>query len=130
MKFSRELRGPDRPGPIEKKKRWANKNYTKWVASLPCVNCGMDDDTVVAHHLKHRYAPYSGGGVALKANDFFTMPLCFTCHDKAHNGEDDILDWQAQFIFKTLDAAFRIGILDYVENWQTEPRLFGEDLDD
>jgi hypothetical protein len=54
------------------------------------------------------------------------MPLCFTCHDKAHNGEDDILDWQAQFIFKTLDAAFRIGILDY-----SEPRkLFGEDLDD
>ena len=126
MKFSRELRGPDRPGPIEKKKRWANKNYTKWVATLPCVNCGMDDETVVAHHLKHRYAPYSGGGVALKANDFFTMPLCFTCHDKAHNGEDDILDWQAQFIFKTLDAAFRIGILDY-----SEPRsLFGEDLDD
>ena len=126
VKFSRELRGPDRPGPIEKKKRWANKNYTKWVASLPCVNCGMDDETVVAHHLKHRYAPYSGGGVALKANDFFTMPLCFTCHDKAHNGEDNILDWQAQFIFKTLDAAFRIGILDY-----SEPRkLFGEDLDD
>ena len=126
VKFSSELRGPDRPGPIEKKKRWANKNYTNWVASLPCVNCGMDDDTVVAHHLKHRYAPYSGGGVALKANDFFTMPLCFTCHDKAHNGEDDILDWQAQFIFKTLDAAFRIGILDY-----NEPRkLFGEDLDD
>ena len=126
VKFSRELRGPDRPGPIEKKKRWANKNYTKWVATLPCVNCGMDDETVVAHHLKHRYAPYSGGGVALKANDFFTMPLCFTCHDKAHNGEDDILDWQAQFIFKTLDAAFRIGILDY-----SEPRkLFGEDLDD
>ena len=126
VKFSSELRGPDRPGPIEKKKRWANKNYTRWVATLPCVNCGMDDETVVAHHLKHRYAPYSGGGVALKANDFFTMPLCFTCHDKAHNGEDDILDWQAQFIFKTLDAAFRIGILDY-----SEPRsLFGEDLDD
>ena len=126
VKFSRELRGPDRPRSLEKKKRWANKNYTNWVASLPCVNCGMDDDTVVAHHLKHRYAPYSGGGVALKANDFFTMPLCFTCHDKAHNGEDDILNWQAQFIFKTLDAAFRIGILDY-----SEPRkLFGEDLDD
>ena len=126
VKFSRELRGPDRPRSLEKKKRWANKNYTNWVASLPCVNCGMDDDTVVAHHLKHRYAPYSGVGVALKANDFFTMPLCFTCHDKAHNGEDDILDWQAQFIFKTLDAAFRIGILDY-----SEPRkLFGEDLDD
>jgi len=112
--------------PIPKKKRWANKNYTNWVASLPCASCGMEDDTIVAHHLKHRYAPYSGGGVALKANDFFTMPLCFTCHDKAHNGDADILDWQAQFIFKTLDSAFRVGILDYKE----PRRLFGEDLDD
>ena len=127
MSYPNELRGPDVPSrPIPKHKRWANKKYTDWVATLPCANCSIEDDTIVAHHLKHRYAPYSGGGVALKANDFFTMPLCFTCHDKAHNGDSDVLDWQAQFIFKTLDSAFRIGILDY-----NEPRkLFGEDLDD
>ena len=111
---------------IPKHKRWVNKIYTDWVATLPCANCGLQDETIVAHHLKHRYAPYSGGGVALKANDFFTMPLCFTCHDKAHNGDADILDWQAQFIFKTLDSAFRHGILDY----KGPRKLFGEDLDD
>ena len=126
VKFSDELKGPDR-GPIKKKKRWANKNYTRWVATLPCVNCGLDNDTIVPHHLKHRYAPWGGGGTGLKANDFLVMPLCFECHASAHNGDADILDWQAQFIFKTLDAAFRVGILDYNQRLRV---LFGEDLDD
>ena len=63
----------------------------------------------------------------LKANDFLVMPLCFECHASAHNGDADILDWQAQFIFKTLDAAFRVGILDYNQRLRV---LFGEDLDD
>jgi len=126
VSYPDELKGPDRPAPIPKKKRWVNTDYRRWVATLPCVNCGLHDETIVPHHLKHRYAPWGGGGTGLKANDFLVMPLCFECHASAHNGDADILDWQAQFIFKTLDAAFRVGILDY-----NEPRiLFGEDLDD
>ena len=100
------------PVSLPKSKRWECREYLNWVATLPCVNCGLDDDTIVAHHLKHRYAPHGGGGVGLKANDFLTMPLCFNCHDKAHNGDRDVLDWQADFIFKTLDKAFRAGILN------------------
>ena len=38
---------------IEKNKRWKEKDYTRWVATLPCCNCGIHDDTIVAHHLKH-----------------------------------------------------------------------------
>ena len=113
-------------GMIEKKKRWVEKEYTNWVATLPCVACGLDDETTVAHHLKHRHAPHGGGGVGLKANDFLTMPLCYTCHTKAHSGDADALDWQADFIFKTLDKAFRYGILEY----NNRRFLFGEDLDD
>ena len=112
--------------PLEKKKRWVEKEYTNWVATLPCVACGLDDETTVAHHLKHRHAPHGGGGVGLKANDFLTMPLCYTCHTKAHSGDADVLDWQADFIFKTLDKAFRHGILEY----NNRRFLFGEDLDD
>ena len=112
--------------PLEKKKRWVEKEYTNWVATLPCVACGLDDETTVAHHLKHRHAPHSGGGVGLKANDFLTMPLCYTCHTKAHSGDADVLDWQADFIFKTLDKAFRHGILEY----NKRRYMFGEDLDD
>ena len=40
---------------LAKDVRWRSKKYTDWVATLPCTNCGADDGTVVAHHLKHRY---------------------------------------------------------------------------
>ena len=98
---------------IEKNKRWIETDYTRWVATLPCISCGIQDETIVAHHLKHRYAPYSGGGMGLKADDWLTMPLCYSCHDRAHNGDSDVLDFQAEFIFKTLTAAFKYGILVY-----------------
>jgi hypothetical protein len=40
------------------------------------------------------------------------MPLCYTCHAKAHAGDADILDWQIDpYILRTLDKAFREGIL-------------------
>jgi hypothetical protein len=129
---------------IEKNKRWVEKKYTNWVATLPCVNCGLDNETTVAHHLKHRHAPHGGGGMGLKANDFLTMPLCFECHASAHNGDVNILDFQADFIFKTLTKAFSSGILGYIGEGSKRPlvrskdaqrewrrrKLFGEDLDD
>ena len=136
---------------IEKNKRWVEKRYTNWVATLPCASCGLDDETTVAHHLKHRHAPHGGGGIGMKANDFLTMPLCFSCHDRAHNGDADVLDWQADHIFKTLTTAFNSGIIGYVgegsvlelflqkgtlpnqpgtnKEWR-KTKLFGEDLDD
>ncbi len=70
---------------LEKTPRWENKKYLDWVATLPCSHCGVEDETIVAHHLKHRYAPWSGG-IAYKASDWLTMPLCYSCHDKAHTG--------------------------------------------
>ena len=127
---------------LEKDKRWVEKKYTNWVATLPCVNCGLDDETTVAHHLKHRHAPHGGGGMGLKANDFLTMPLCFECHQSAHSGDANILDFQADFIFKTLTKAFASGNLGYMGKGsvhelfllrgviKNEKRLFGEDLDD
>ena len=63
---------------LEKDKRWVNKKYTNWVATLPCTNCGIDDGTVVAHHLKHRFFPWGGGGTGMKAHDWLTMALCYT----------------------------------------------------
>jgi len=123
---------------FEKYKRWVEKKYTNWVATLPCSNCGLDDETTVAHHLKHRHAPHG-----LMRHDYFTMPLCFTCHDKAHNGDADILDWQADYLFKTWTKAFNSDILGYMgegdeqkgityltnREWRKR-KQFGEDLDD
>ena len=123
-KWSEELRGPDRVKPIPKHKRWQSREYLNWVATLPCANCGLEDETIVAHHLKHRHAPHGGGGIGMKANDYLTMPLCFECHASAHAGDGNVLDFQADFIFKTLDKAFSCGRLNY------QRTLFGEDLDD
>ncbi len=119
---------------IEKNKRWVEKDYTRWVATLPCVNCGLHDETIVAHHLKHRHAPHGGGGIGMKAHDWLTMPLCFECHASAHNGDANILDFQADFIFKTLTKAFKYGILVYDpkgsnEQWRFN-NLTGEELYD
>jgi hypothetical protein len=83
---------------------------------LTIFNCGADDGTVVAHHLKHRHTPWSGGGMAMKAHDWLTMALCYVCHDKAHNGDHDILDNQFLLIWKTQNQAFKEGRLQYVSD--------------
>ena len=124
---------------IKKNKRWIETDYRRWVATHPCANCGIHDETIVAHHLKHRHAPYGGAGMGMKADDWLTMPLCYSCHDRAHNGDGDVLDWQADHIFKTLTPAFRNGILVYKpkllmskdeqRQWR-EKNLHGEELDD
>ena len=96
---------------LQKKKRWTSKAYLRWVSKLACSAGCLKDETIVAHHLTSRHAPFCGG-MSYKASDIFVMPLCHACHSAAHNGDSDILDWQFTFIFDTLDRATRAGILD------------------
>ena len=126
MSYPDELRGPDVPSrPIPKHKRWANKKYTDWVATLPCAGCSIHDETIVPHHMKHICQELTGG-MGMKASDWLAMPLCFSCHDKVHNADRWLIEYQPIMVLKTLDSAFRVGILDY----KGPRRLFGEDLDD
>lgn len=110
MKFewSEEARGPD----VYKHKhiRWENKTYLNYVRQLPCANCNIEDETIVPHHLKGRFSPLSGGA-GVKASDIFTMPLCYDCHRRLHEGDRDVLDWQHLFILQTLDKATQDGII-------------------
>ena len=94
-----------------KNKRWKDKNYLKFVSEMPCSNCCRHDETIEAHHLKHRYSPWGGGGMGLKASDILTMPLCHDCHARAHNGDGEVLDFQAEFILSTLDRSTKHGVL-------------------
>jgi hypothetical protein len=110
-----ELKGPDRrhmypPGSLPKNKRWLSKDYLKFVSELPCVACHLKNDTIVAHHLKGRGAPLSGGA-GRKANDLFTMPLCYECHASMHNGDTDLLNNQFFFILLTVDKALKAGVI-------------------
>ena len=64
----------------------------------------------MAHHLKGRGAPVSGGA-GYKASDIFTMPLCYECHASMHSGDVELLDNQFWFILQTLDKATKAGVL-------------------
>ena len=87
--------------------RWKQKKYTDWVATLPCANCNTEDGTVVAHHLKTKLLPHNirGGGMSVKVDDWLTMPMCYACHTKVHEGGMD--SEQLVYIFSTLKEAFK-----------------------
>jgi len=65
------------------------------------------------------------GGMGMKASDWLTMPLCFSCHGKVHNADIWLIEYQPIMILKTLDKAYNSGIMKYEKR-----KLFGEDLDD
>ena len=96
---------------LQKRKRIKSKPYLEWVATLPCAACEIRDGTVVAHHLKGRGA-YLSGGMGQTAGDWLTMPLCFKCHSKMHSGDAAFMDWQYEYILRTLDIAFNSGIIE------------------
>lgn len=97
--------------PIPKNARIKSKPYLEWVATLPCVACEIRDGTVVAHHWRGEGGRLSGG-MGLKASDWLTMPLCFTCHNKMHSGDAAFMSWQREYILRTLDIAFNSGIIE------------------
>lgn len=46
-----------------------SESYRRWVASLPCIVCGVDGYSQAAH-------PNKGKGMALKTSDLLCFPLC------------------------------------------------------
>ena len=100
------------PTSLDKHPRIESRKYLDWVATLPCADCQAEDGTVVAHHLKGRFSPFSGGA-GWKANDYFVMPLCYEHHTDIHNGDTYLLDWQPYFIMETLDKAFYAGLISF-----------------
>lgn len=83
-----------------------SKKYLKFVASLPCCQCGGDD--AIPHHL---IGIDSMGSVGGKASDLATMPLCDVrrCHSELHH--DPAGYPQARWIMETLDEAHRQGVI-------------------
>ncbi len=47
-----------------------SESYRRWVASLPCINCGIQGYSQCAHA--------NGGGMGTKECDLRTFPLCCT----------------------------------------------------
>ena len=51
---------------------WRSTEYRKWVATLPCIACGVEGFTQVAHSNQAKH----GTGRSIKASDEYTFPLC------------------------------------------------------
>lgn len=93
---------------IPKRQRWENKKWLKWVKSQQCCGCGSSADD--PHHI----IGHGQGGMATKAHDLFTIPLCRICHDALHA---DMHTWEAEhgsqivLWFHFMDRSISIGAM-------------------
>jgi hypothetical protein len=67
---------------IPKFNYFRSKAHLKNVASLPCQNCYIEDQTQAAHS---NWAEH-GKGRGIKASDEFTAALCQKCHMELDSG--------------------------------------------
>jgi len=70
---------------------WRSKSYLRWVASLPCVACGIEGYSQAAHSNQAKH----GKGKSVKASDEFTFPLCAPHggHMGCHQMHDLAIGW-------------------------------------
>ena len=62
---------------------YRNKRLLEIVRQSPCQTCGRSDGTVVAAHSNQLR---DGKGRGIKADDFRTAALCYTCHMELDQG--------------------------------------------
>lgn len=55
-----------------------DKRYRIHLSQMPCYSCGIENETVVPHHLT-----FLRRG-SMKALEKHQVPLCFICHDSLH----------------------------------------------
>ncbi|HDL6885632.1 TPA: DUF968 domain-containing protein [Yersinia enterocolitica] len=93
---------------IPKRQRWESRKWLTWVKSQQCCGCGSSADD--PHHI----IGHGQGGMATKAHDLFTIPLCRLCHDALHA---DMHTWEAEhgsqvvLWFHFMDRSISIGAM-------------------
>jgi len=91
---------------------YRNSKLLEDIRQLPCSHCGADDGTVVAAHANElRF----GKGRGIKAHDWATAALCFTCHAELDQGaklskQERQAMWESAF-FETLHNLWVHGII-------------------
>lgn len=72
--------------------------HLKFIASLPCVSCGINECSDAAHlRAGNRLYGKPITGMGEKPSDRWTLPLCRMCHAKQH-GMNEISFWEAREI--------------------------------
>lgn len=63
--------------------------YHRWVSEQPCIECGIEGATQVAHYHGFRKHDF-GGGMGKKSDDMMVFPLCHEgangCHKEYDSG--------------------------------------------
>ncbi|MGF3811233.1 DUF968 domain-containing protein [Enterobacter mori] len=91
-----------------KRLRWESRIYLNWVKTLPCECCQQQSDD--PHHL----IGWGQGGMATKAHDIFSIPLCRKHHTELHNDRlafERKYGSQLEMIIRVLDRAYALGVL-------------------
>ena len=98
---------------------YRNDDLRRAIASLPCVECGLEGSTQHAH----ANTPPFGKGKSLKAHDWAAFPLCadqpglpgcHTKHDQYMAGLDKSarIDHEAMLIARTCGMLMERGLLE------------------
>lgn len=95
--------------PVPKPTTARNADYLAHVRRHPCCSCGREEG-VVAHHI-------AGGGVAAKCSDYFTAPLCVTCHNW----------WHARAELPSMASVRPLGVdASHAAMWEAAARCLAE----
>lgn len=93
---------------LPKRLRWESRDYLNWVKTQPCECCQQQSDD--PHHL----IGWGQGGMATKAHDIFSIPLCRKHHTELHNDRlafERKYGSQLEMIIRVLDRAYALGVL-------------------
>lgn len=82
----------------QRQPRVKDKNHLRFIATLPCLVCGLEGSTQACHV---RFADLERGkretGKAEKPDDKWTVPMCFKHHAEQHSMNEETF-WEQQEI--------------------------------
>lgn len=100
---------------IPKSLTYRSERYRRAVASLPCACCGRPGPSQAAHSNLSEH----GKGMASKASDAATFPLCPECHREYDQGKSYTREERRQrayeWIASTHVALIERGLLEIVK---------------
>ena len=75
---------------MQKHSHYRNPKLLALANGAPCMNCGIEDGTVVAAHSN---SGADGKGMAIKADDAKIAFLCYNCHSWYDEGVMDQIEF-------------------------------------
>jgi hypothetical protein len=78
-------------------KPYRSKRHLAYIREQHCAACGAWPPNQAAH-----YRLGTDGGMGMKPSDFYTIPLCLTCHDRQHKGERTF--WQGVDVMALIES--------------------------